>query len=247
MTTETKPSVLVATTLAAYVMDQPDTWGAWLRSAEAWRADVGAVDFFAAIEVDARGLEPFTPLIDRLRELGGTWWTFNLDDGRTVVTTGNRLRHITVGQNLASDAACSGAYTHMLFVAADCAPPPDALGKLVEVGEVVDDAHVVGAYCPTYCLPFRPVPVGRFPLGTFVDADTLCFSAAAVLLDREAFRKLRWRWDADAGMSDDPCLQHDAWYNHGWPTYVRLDVEAAHFPQAVPAIELRGHDMTVVR
>lgn len=250
-----EPSILVATTLAAYVMDQPDTWGAWLRHAEAYRADVAPrrVDFFAAIEVDARGVEPFRPLLDRLTELGlrtggsATWWTFALDDGRTEVTTGNRLRHITVGQNLANDRACSGDYGHMLFAAADCAPPPDALGKLLQVWDVVDDAHVVGAYCSTYCLPFQPVPAGAVPLGTFVDADTLCFSAAAVMLDRDAFRRLRWRWDADAGMSDDPCLQHDAWYNHGWPTYVRLDVEARHYPESVPAIERRGHDMRVVR
>lgn len=244
--------MLVATTLAAYVMDQADTWSAWLRDAELVRAAApGGVDFFAAIEVDARGAEPFTPLLDRLGVLvdsvngvGEAWWTFSLDDGRTEVTTANRLRHITTGQNLAMDRACAGDYSHLLFLAADCAPPVDIVTKLVEV-----DEHVVGAYCPTYCLPIRAVIDRRlrsYPLGTAVAPDVLAFSAAAVMFDREAFRLLRWRWDRDTGMTDDPCMQADV-YARGWQVYVRPDCRTVHHPTAIPAVERRGHDMRVVR
>lgn len=249
--------VLVATTLAAFVMDQRETWGAWVGCAEELRAAAGdvQVDFFAALQVDARGLEPFRPLLDRLTDLGlqqggtASWWTYMLDDGRTEVTTANRLRHITVGQNLANDAASAGDYTHMLFLAADCLPPPNAVAELLKTWDVpdLDDVHVVGAYCPTYGLPYVVVPNGHVPLATFRGPDVLCFSAAAVMLDREAFRALRWRWDRDAGMTDDPCLQHDAWYRCGWRTYVRPDVVTRHFPESIPGIEHRGHDRTVVR
>ena len=59
-------------------------------------------------------------------QIGGEHWTFSLDDGRTEVTTANRLRHITAGQNLATDRACSSPdCTHLLFLAADLEPPAD--------------------------------------------------------------------------------------------------------------------------
>lgn len=238
--------MLVATTLAAYVMDQEDTWSSWLRNARELRAsNPDGVDFFAAIEVDARAGEPFAPLFTRLNELdggdGGSWWTYRLDDGRTEVTTANRLRHITFGQNLTMDRACAGDYSHLLFLAADCTPPPDAVPRLLEVSE-----HVVGAYCPTYGLPLRPVTGRPYALGTAVTPDVLAFSAAAVMFDREAFRFLRWRWDRDVGMTDDPCMQHDV-YARGWRIYVRPDVVTRHYPQAIGAVETRGHDMRVAR
>lgn len=244
----------MATTLAAFVMDQPETWGAWLRNAEQLRATTSApVDFFAAIQVDARGLLPFGPLIDRLEGLHladdreGPYWAYSLDDGRTSVTTGNRLRHLTFGQNLTNDRACAGDYTHLMFMAADCALPDDGITRLLEV-----DEHVVGAWCPTYGLPTVDVrDIGGddrgFPLHVMTDPDVLAFTAAAVMLDREAFRKLRWRWDRDVGMTDDPCMQHDAWYHHGWSVFVRPDVRARHYPEAIGAIETRGHDMSVIR
>ena len=92
-------TVIAATTLAAFVMDDPDTWGAWLYPAEQILDDLQPVEWFAALEVDARGLEPFAPLLDRFAAIntqaGRTvchWWTYMLDDGRTEVTTGNRLQ-----------------------------------------------------------------------------------------------------------------------------------------------------------
>lgn len=236
--------ILIGTTLAAYVMDRDVTWGAWLRHAEeVVKSHDAGVHYFAAIEIDARGLAPFEPLTRRLEEVGGSWWTWSLDDGRTEVTTGNRLRHITVGQNLVFDWACANqTCTHVLFLAADCEPPPDVLPKLLEV-----DRPVVGAHCPTYCLPGVRVPsFTQYSVTTQVAPDVLTASAACMMFTREAFRHLRWRWDVDAGMSDDPCMQHDAWHKMGWPIYVRNDVITRHHPEAIPAIEHRGHDRTVV-
>ena len=107
--------VLVATTIAAFVMDDPDTWGSWMRNAEAMIADPeNEVEFFAAVEVDGRGLLPFGPFLERLHAIGGSFWSGSLDDGRTEVTTANRLRHITAFQNLAIDAAVSGGYDWLL-------------------------------------------------------------------------------------------------------------------------------------
>jgi hypothetical protein len=236
--------VLVCSTMTTFAMDREDSWGAWLFNAERMReSHPDGVEFFAAIEVDARGLQPFEPLLKRLLTLHGHRWVWSLDDGRVNITTKNRLAHLTTGQNTCNLYACAGDYSHMLFVAADCEPPPDVIPKLLEVNK-----NVVAAHSPTYCLPNRPASnAWKIPVATWVDPDTLCFSAACVMLDREAFRLLRWRADRDAGLTDDPCLQRDAWFNHGWHVYVRTDAVTRHYPETIPPIEHRGHDMRVVR
>jgi hypothetical protein len=230
--------------MAAYIMDREDSWGAWLFNAkEMKKSHSDGVDFFAAIEVDARGLDPFKKLTRKLSTLNGSWWTWSLDDGRTSISSKNRLTHLTTGQNLCNTRACASDYSHMIFIAADTEPPSDIIPKLLEVNK-----NVVAAHSPTYCLPNRRASgAWNIPVATWVDPSTLCFSAACVMLDREAFRLLRWRIDEDEKRTDDPCLQHDAWFNHHWPVYVRTDCIARHYPESIPAIELRGHDMEVVR
>lgn len=241
--------VVVGTTLAAFVMDDPDTCLSWLAEAEAmldsWPA---GVRFFAALELDARGIAPFGPLLERMAELDEreiragrgpvcSTWTYTLDDGRTEVTTANRLRHIVAGQNLATDFALSAGASHLLFLAADLRPDPATIPKLVEV-----DHPLVGGHVSTYCLdgPMAPRP---YPFPVKVHMAT----AAYVLIRRDLMRFVRWRWDSDSGMSDDPCLHHDAKHIFGVDTYVRHDCVGRHFPETIGAIETRGHDMTVVR
>lgn len=228
-------SIVVGTTLAAFVMDQPDTWGAWLRNAETLQASHdGPVRFFAAIEVDARGIAPFTPLLDRLAELGGEHWTFLLDDGRTQVTTANRLRHITCGQNLVTDYAVTADADWLLFMAADCMAPDDVFARMLEMGH-----PLVAPNSPTYCLTGPEVAGFPFPV------QDVMASAACIFIARDVFRRLRWRWDSVD--SDDPCYHKDAVDLLGIRTLVRQDVTARHFPEAIGPIEGRGHDMRVVR
>lgn len=227
--------VLVATTLAAFAMDDPDIWGAWLYNIDALRTEADCT-VFVAIEVDARGLVPFQPLLEKLGEVDGKYWTFSLDDGRTEITTANRLRHLTMGQNLATEYASSEGFDWMLFLAADCCPPPDVLSKCWELGE-----PLVGPEIPTYCLTGEPQTRWPFPV------HEQLISVACVLIRRDVFKRLRWRADGEMGMSDDPAYRFDAKTLLGVNSYVRKDVRARHYPESIPAIELRGHDMRVVR
>jgi hypothetical protein len=85
--------IVVGTTTAAFSMNNPDTWGSWMRNAENVKqnyqhfAEFSDIKYFAAIQVDARGIEPFKPFIERLEAIGGEYWTYSLDDGWTSVTT----------------------------------------------------------------------------------------------------------------------------------------------------------------
>jgi hypothetical protein len=233
----TDDTVVVGTTLPAYVMGKPDAWGSWLRHAEGMVEAHGATSFFAALEVDGRGLEPFRPLLDRfddLRTKGITveHFTFMLDDGATEITTANRLRRITMGQNLVNDYCRSVGAQWLLFMAADCAPPADAVPRLLELHH-----PLVGGHVDTYCLSGPVVP--RFVPSHRDQIRQHMATAAFVLLHRSVFNRIGWRWDGDNGMSDDPCLHHDAEHLLGIPTYVHHGVEGHHYPRTIGAIETR--------
>jgi hypothetical protein len=231
--------IVVGTTLCAFAMQQYGTWAAWLDGADALRTGRD-VRFFAAIEVDARGLEPFGPLLERLRALDGEWWTFMLDDGRTEVTTENRLRHIAMGWNLLAEYASTPGITHLLQLGADTRPPDDALDKLLEVdhGLVAGDIPIYGLHGPT--VEGYPFPV-----------QTHMASTSFLLIRRDVFKRLRWRWDLEEGLTDDPCYRKDALELLGVPIYVRKDCMATHWPnwRYMGRVERRfpGRDMRVVR
>lgn len=235
--------VVVGTTIPSYVMDQPDTWGAWLYTAEEMAADHPLIEFFVAVEVDGRGLEPFRPLLDRLDDLTTkgiktSYFVFMLDDGAKEITTANRLRRITMGQNLVNDYCRSVGASWLLFMAADCRPPGDTLSELLKlnhplvgghVGTYVLDGPVVSKYVPDYRDQIREHMA----------------TAAFVLINRQVFNRIGWRWDRDTGESDDPCLHRDAREFLDIPTFVHHGVVGKHYPESIPAIEHRGHDRTI--
>jgi hypothetical protein len=229
--------ILVGSTLTTYAMAEEGTWGSWLMTAEGLREYSPApVEFFAAIETDGRGLEPFKPLLDRLVELKGSWWTFHLDDGRRSIHTETRLAHIVTGQNLVSMRASDTGASHLLFMAADCRPPADAIPKLLEL-----DWPLVGGEVSTYCLHGPSVEGYPFPVEEHMP------TAAFVLIRRDVFKVIRWRVDGERGMSDDPCYYDDVWRFFGIRGRVRKDVRGVHWPEAIGPIERRfpGRDMSV--
>jgi hypothetical protein len=234
--------IAVCTTLAAYVMDNPGTYASWVenRAAVAEHARSVGVEltYFAAIETDARGTLPFLPLISFLADTqDGDYWTYTLDDHRTEITTANRLRHLTMGQNLASEFASAGGYEWMLFLAADTRPPDDVIPKLLEMNH-----PLVGCELVTYCLNGS-----RVPQYTEYPVEEQLISAACIMIHKDVFKVLRWRVDHVLGMHDDRSYQYDAQELLGIPSYVRKDCQAKHYPEAVCAIEIRypGRDMRV--
>jgi hypothetical protein len=250
-------SILLATTLTTYAMQDPGTWASWLDNADTLRESVSErVDYFAAIETDARGLDPFLPLLDVLNALcmhpahpGDPWLEFQLRDERTEVTQANRLPHITMGQNLVTQRAVDDeACEHLLFMAADCMPPDDVLPRLLEL-----DHPYCGPDIPTYGTAVRGTPFTipvQSPDGRGWMAAPVEYampSAACVLIARRVFNRLRWRYDPVAGLSDDPAYQRDARELLGVNAIVRTDIKATHYPDAIGAVETRGADMTVVR
>lgn len=227
--------LLVSTTLPSYKMAGDHRyWSSWLANAEAVQDSVDEeVRYYAAVEVDGRGLEPFGPLLDRLGAVGGTWETFSYDDGCEVLNTANRLVRICTGQNFGTHHAMEHGASHVLFMAADAIAPDDALPRLLELAW-----PICGLNIPTYCLDGPDADPGAFGLDPAWDVRLHMQSAALLLVRRHLFSRLRWRIDNDAGMTDDPCYHHDA-LQLGFPTLVRHDTQAHHYPEAVGAMETR--------
>lgn len=216
-------------------MNDPGSYASWLNSLEAMREDGHDVTPFAAIEIDARGLDPFRPLIRMIRALGGDYWTYMLDDRRTEVNGANRLRHLTMGQNLVSEYATSAGASHLLFCAADCQPPRE-IDKLLEMNQ-----PYVGPEITTYCLVGQEAPEFPYPV------HRQMISVACVLIERSVFKRLRWRNDPDLNMTDDPSYAYDAKELLGIDALCRKDVFAKHYPECIGPIEARGHDRKVHR
>ncbi len=238
--------ILISTTTTGYKLaGDRGYWSSWFDNAEAVKASVSdEVLFYAALEVDGRGLEPFGSFIDRMNEIGGVVETWSYDDGSTVRTTSNRLVRIATGQNFGTHYAMERRHcSHVLFVATDTIMPDDTLPRLMEM-----DWPICGLNISTYCQDGqtaqtvydgsnfeRPEAVFEHPEW---DVRVHMQSAALLLVARPLFLRLRWRIDGDAGMTDDPCYHFDA-RALGWETLVRHDVQATHYPECLGSMESR--------
>jgi len=210
---------------------------AWLDNAEDMIADAkGAgheLDFFAALEVDGRGLTPYKQLQHRLiLDLDGNFWTFSLDDEAEIVESSNRLVRICMGRNLVTEYAMAQGASHILFLDTDTRVPGDSISKLLEV-----DHPVVGGNVGAYCMSGPVVLDDRGRAKHKFRVEEHWNTAGFLLVRREVFKVLRWRWSIDDGMTDDPAYQGDQQVWGFGQTWVRKDVQGEHVEPLVPVEE----------
>lgn len=233
--------IVVASTVAAWKCNGRGEL-AWLETMETMAFDAQRIGeelrIFVAVELDARGLSPFDRLIERLQILQQAasipfdLWTFSLDDVTDQITTTNRLIRICTGRNLAHEFAMRMGATHILFLDTDTLVPGDCVSKLLEVNH-----PVVGGEVPNYCLHGPIVPGFDFPV------EEHWTTAGFLLVSRDVFKVLRWRWNPDDGIiTDDPCFQSDQQVWGFGQTWVRKDVIGEHIEPLV-AVENRDADL----
>jgi hypothetical protein len=247
--------VLIGSTVPAFKMNDEGDWWHWLADAEALVAassEAGiTVDWLGVLQEDARGRELFYPLSDRIAELGGTSYWFSLDTGVAAIDGGSRLGAICTGRNLIIDRALRQGHDWIYFADADISTPPDVLIRLLEL-----DYPVCGAQVPTYGLDGPPATAAHYlnfshsgPMrraGRKGDVRIHWTTAGSLMVSRDLFRRVPWRYDPDAGETDDPATQSEL-ARLGWPTLVRHDVVCKHHPEAIGPLEGRGHDLAVYR
>lgn len=220
----------------------PKNWSAWIENAEAVRASVDDdVIYFAALEVDSRGIEPFWPLLDRLAEVDGFHWTFSYGDHASVINSSNRLRRICAGHNMVGTYALEQAgASHVLFLASDTQARDDVLPRLLEL-----DVEAAACHITTYCLDGPQANETHLAKHLFPpewDVRIHMESCACMLLSRKVINRLKWRSSGDDGTTDDPSMHKDLVEFMGEQVYSRHDVLATHWPESIPSIEDRHTD-----
>lgn len=242
--------ILVGSTIPAFKMTDDGDWWHWLENAEqitdqAARADHD-VEWLAVLQYDARGDQPFSQLFDRLSELqaaglSASYWQFSIETHDFEITSSSRLVAICTGRNLIIERGIRRGAGAIYFADADISAPDDVLPKLLEL-----DHPVVGGHVPTYCLDGPPVEIAAGVGRSKPDVREHWNTAGSLLVHREAFRRVPWRHDPDAGCTDDPATQHEL-AQLGFPTWVRHDVICEHHPSSIVGLEDRGHDLAVYR
>lgn len=252
--------ILVGATIAPWKCDGKEEL-LWLENAEAMvRDSICDLHYMVVLEVDARGLEPYRALLKRMECLSQyTVWTFSFDDDADKWDSGNRLVRICTGRNFVTEFANRQMHcSHILYQDTDITIPADSVNKLLELGW-----PIVGGDVPSYCLGGEPV---RFRPGFAVsELDAYCAhlrhgdfnnvrysfpvethmnTAGFLMVSRRLFRVLRWRYDLEGGLTDDPCYEADA-HRLGFKTLVRKDVIGLHPPLA--RVEDRTADMVIRR
>jgi hypothetical protein len=229
--------IVIGTTTAAHRVDgqDPRTYASWLMKADTLRASLPDTEirFFAALELDARGLAPFEPLIARMRASGGRRWLFGLDDDAEVITTQNRLRRICIGNNLVSEYAMEAGASHCLYLAADVSPHDRILPRLLEL-----DAPLAASHIRTYCLGEDCPPLPEFAPWDVRSQETE--TCAAMMLRRDVLTRIKWRVDIDRGLTDDPAMCADVRELLGHRVLSRHDCVSVHYPESIEAFEHRA-------
>lgn len=251
-------TVLIASVVAGFKCDGIGDM-AWLTHADQWAAD--GHEFFLAAQTSQGRDGSLRWVCDNVTALGGTVWRYSLDQGEQSVSSDNRLVNICTGRNLAHEYAQRRPDIEaIMFIDSDVTPPADGIRTLMQV-----DRPIVGGHIENYCLDgprvsFNMSTFGRWavrvgrstyersslPFPKEFDVREHWTSAGALLVRRPVFRKLRWRWDADANhMTDDPCFQHDAvdaGFGMTWTVHSSLWDHPI-----LTALENRGHDLEVRR
>jgi hypothetical protein len=264
--------IVVGTTMTGFAAARHETSLRWLDTAEKLteRTDLTLL-FYAALEVDNRAIRPFLDggVLHRLTDLDGTYGTYQLGGpvfNREQVTSGNRYTHICTGRNLVAEHARGHNADYVLYLDADMRPPAGAIDRLLEMRH-----PLVGGNVPTYCLSGHRV-VGRRacdhghtprqhdqmrasqlaaagcaaePYPKEWDVRAHMNTAGFLLAHRNVYSRLTWRWDGQAGMTDDPCYHRDAIDLLGVDTHVRHDLVGSHWPEAIPPLEERGYDLRI--
>lgn len=224
---------VIGTPLAGWKCDR-DEHLSWLGDSDNIRQAFPNATFFAALELDHRGMEPFQSLIQALERLNGTYWTYTINDNEARVTAQNRWIRIETGRNLIREFAqrkrvMSGHhwgeetpqysivnYDAVLYVDSDINLTTEIVEKLLEV-----DRPLVSVDVPQYCLS-GPVVEGDWRIQEHWN------TAGVLLVNAPAYYDLPWSHDAYRNLSDDPTFQdHAVRLQHGM-TWVRKDVQAQH-------------------
>jgi hypothetical protein len=248
---------VIGTPLVGWKADKKED-RAWLEHAQQIKEKFPNVKFFAALELDSRGLEPFSFIINKLKEIDGEYWTYSINDNQTEVTYFNRWIRIETGRNLVREFTQRNRKTTgnswgedaskinegmasndaVLYVDSDMIVNSNIIEKMFEV-----DRPLVSVNVPAYGLKGKVI-------NNNPKIEEHWNTAGMLLVNAPAYYDLPWYHNNLLNLSDDPTFQsmaerlkrregvHNLEETYGM-TWVRKDVSADHKGQLTP-VESRG-------
>lgn len=195
----------------------------WLKHRNEIKERFPNATFFAALELDQRGLEPFQEVIT---VMDGVHWTYTLNDYEPTVTSENRWIRIETGRNLVREYAQRGHFDAVLYVDSDINLTVEMIEKMFEV-----DHPLVGVNVPEY-VQHGEVVNDNPPI------QQHWTTAGMLLVNSPAYYDLPWSHHLPMKLSDDPTFQRLAERLDYGMTWVRKDINAHHEGQLI-AVENR--------
>lgn len=221
---------VIGTPLVPWKVEQNEH-DAWLTNNEDIRSTFPNVKYFAALELDHRGIEPYEEFIKKLKEIDADYWTYSINDFEEVVNSNNRWIRIETGRNLIREYAQRGKNTNgsseiipydaILYLDSDIIMYPKAIEGMFEV-----DRAMVGVDVPAYGL--RGSLVNSIPR-----IEEHWTTAGALLVNSPACWDLPWYHNIHMGLSDDPTFQYLGARLYG-QTWVRKDINVFHIGKLIP-------------
>ena len=241
--------ILIGTPLVGWKV-QKNEHTQWILDIASIQSKFKNAKFFAALEVDARGISEYGDFIDELKNLGIDFWTYSINDDENIVTSKNRWIRIETGRNLVREYAQRLRqiksphwgeeipqfswvnYDAVLYVDSDIYLTCEVLEKLLEI-----DHYMVSADVPIYGLS-----------GEIVNTDPRIEehwnTAGLLLVNSPEYYDLPWYSNRYLNLSDDPTFQHLAKRLYGSLTWVRKDIQVRHMP--VQAVEQRRIEPRII-
>ena len=222
---------VMGTPLVPWKIEQNEH-AAWLTNAQIIKETFPNVQFFAALELDHRGLEPYKDFINQLKEVDARYWTYTINDFEETVDSNNRWIRIETGRNLVREFAQRGKivesdgkselihYEAILYVDSDIIMRVEAIQAMFEV-----DHAMVGIDVPAYGL-------SGFVMHTNPRIEEHWTTAGALLVNAPACWDLPWYHNIHIGLSDDPTFQYLGARLYG-QTWVRKDFHVEHIGKLV--------------
>jgi len=243
---------VIGTPLVGWKADR-DEHLSWIKQHAAIMEMFPNAKWFAAFELDHRGLEPFSEIIDILKIVRGDYWTYTINDMEDVVTYKNRWIRIETGRNLIREFAQrhrkmaghhwgedtneinhgSVSYEAILYVDSDNFLDEKIIAKMFEI-----DRPLVGVDVPQYGLSGKVVNVNP-------RIEEHWTTAGMLLVNSPAYYDLPWHHNAYLNLSDDPAFQSMAERlkrregvenledTYGM-TWVRKDIKSQHMGELIP-------------
>jgi hypothetical protein len=241
-----KKHFVIGTPLVGWKVDKKEHMS-WLQEKEEILAKFPNVKFFAALELDSRGIDVFKDILDALRKVNGDYWTYQINDMEKNVTSYNRWIRIETGRNLIREFAqrfrkMSGHhwgedstevnhgkvnYEAILYVDSDIHLTVENIEKLLEI-----DHPIVSLNVPVYGL--KGPAVNQDPR-----IEEHWNTAGMLLVNSPAFYDLPWGYNAMMNLSDDPTFQYHAVKLGYGQTWVRKDISVKHVGKLIPVEERR--------